>query len=126
MSKIGTGKKNVKQETTSKLTDEVKAMNGIIDFVALYDKVDHEKVTREKRAEVSAEQIREIINGVFEGGKREVAVATIVDMVDIVYDLKKIGDVDHRVQNASVRSAGIAGKKYKITTIGGNAYFVKP
>jgi len=125
MAKIGNGKKHVKQEITKTMAAEIKAQSGPIDFASLYDKVDQEKVDRVSHASVSAAQIREVIDGVFEGGKSEVAVATIRDMVDIVYDLKKVGDVDHRVQNSSVRSAGEAGKKYTITTINGNAYFVK-
>lgn len=124
MAKIGEGKKsNVKQETNAKIAAEIGS--GPIDFAALYDKVDKEKVEKVKNALVSAEQIREIIDGVFESGKTEVAVSTIRDMVDIVHGLKKDGDVDTRVQNSSVRSAGTAGKKYKIVTIGTNAYFVK-
>ena len=125
MAKIGTGKQSVKQEITKALAHEIQAASGPIDFASLYDKVDAEKIDKVRHATVTAAQVREIIEGTFDGGKTEVAVATVCDMVNIIYDLKKDGDVDHRVQNASVRSAGIAGKKYKITTINGNAYFVK-
>jgi hypothetical protein len=121
MAKIGNGKRHVKQEITKALTADIKTSSGPIDFAALYDKVDAEKVERVRHASVSAEQIREVIDGTFEGGKTEVAVATVCDMVNIVYDLAK----EHHVQNSSVRSAGTAGKKYKIVTINTNAYFIK-
>lgn len=122
MAKIGSGKKpSAKQEIKTELTAEIKAQGGNINFADLYDKIDAEKVVRVSKAGVSAEQVREIIDGVFESGKTEVAVATIRDMVDIVYNLDK----EHAAQNSSVRSAGTAGKKYKIVNIGTNAYFVK-
>jgi len=121
MAKIGKGNQSVKQEKTMELTAEIKAQGGNVNFADLYDKIDAEKVIKTSRAGVSAEQVREIIDGVFDSGKTEVAVATVRDMVDIVYNLDK----DHKAQNSSVRSAGTAGKKYKIQTISGNAYFVK-
>ena len=43
-----------------------------------------------------------------------------------IHGLKKEGDVDNRVQNASIRSAGEAGGKYIITKdAAGSAVFVK-
>ena len=129
MAKIGTGSANAdgQVKTTEHIPVEVPKMSdGSIDYQALYDKIDAAKTTRVGgQALVSADEIREVIDGLFSTGKAEVAVATVADMVNVLHGLEKTDDHDTRVQNSSVRSAGTAGEKYEIFSIGTAAYFRK-
>jgi len=130
MAKIGTGSSKTGEGTEAPTAVSTKIVipktsSGQIDYAALYDKVDVEKVTRAAHAAVSAEQIREVIDGLFDSGKKEIAVATVCDMVNVLHNLEKTDEADTRVQNSSVRSAGTSAKKYRIVTIGVNAFFQK-
>jgi hypothetical protein len=131
MAKVGTGtqsasKASVRKETIAAAAASISA-DGPIDYVSLYNKVD-ELQTKSvgKHAEVNAAQIRKIINGLFAGGKTEVAVAKVCMVVDIAFGLKKddATGIDNRVANASVRSAGKAEGKYKIVSVNGAATFM--
>jgi len=119
MAKIGDGTNNESN------VDQNDVAGGQIDYIALYNRLDVEKTTRVSRTTVTAGQIREVIDGLFEGGMDEIAVATVRDMVDAIYHLEKTDDADTRIQNSSVRSAGTSGKKYVIVNIGTSAYFQK-
>jgi hypothetical protein len=105
---------------------ETITVGGNIDYAAIYDQIDAEKTTKVKRDTATADQIREVIDGLFASGKTEVAVATVVDVVNISFGLTKVDkEHDNTVQNSSVRSAGEAGGKYKIHTIQNVALFRK-
>lgn len=130
MAKIAEGRgaaKNVESKKTTQPVEVPKNDNGTIDYVALYNKIDAEKTTKTAKnsSGVGAAQIREVIDGLFGAGKDEVKVATVEAMVNNIHGLKKEGDVDNRVQNASIRSAGEAGGKYIIDSTSGVALFKK-
>lgn len=130
MAKVGEGRGAAKNAEAKKNTQPVEVARdgaGNIDYVALYEKIDAEKATKgaKNSAGVTAVQIREVIDGLFSAGKEEVKVAAVEAMVNNIYGLKKEGEVDTRVQNASIRSAGTAGGKYLIDSTSGTALFKK-
>jgi hypothetical protein len=87
----------------------------------LFNYVEAQGTRTRGNAAVSAETIRGYIDQLFESGKDKVPVALLVHTINTKHELtSKTG-----VQNASVRSAAIAGGKYKIETVDGQAIIVK-
>jgi hypothetical protein len=123
MAKIGDGSK--KQKQAPQEINVPTTNSGSVDYAALYDKMNENAVAKQSRTDVTAPDIREVIDGLFSAGKDQVAVATVEHMVNVLHNLKKDEAGDNRIQNSSVRSAGTAGKKYIIDTTTGTAYFKK-
>jgi hypothetical protein len=123
MAKIGDGTK--KQKQAPQEINVPTTNSGSVDYAALYDKMNENAVAKQSRTDVTAPDIREVIDGLFSAGKDQVAVATVEHMVNVLHNLKKDETGDNRIQNSSVRSAGTAGKKYIIDTTTGTAYFKK-
>jgi hypothetical protein len=95
------------------------------DLAALYDQIDAERQVKSGgHTPITAEQIREVRDALFEAGKTEISVATLCQLIDKKYGLEKTEDADTRVQNSSVRSAAGSGD-YEIKTINNSAFIVK-
>lgn len=92
----------------------------------LYDSIDAQRAVRktQRASVVNAEQIREIRDELFAGGKDKVSVATLCLLIDRKFGLEKTEDGDTRVPNASVRSAAGSGD-YEIQKFDNIAYIVR-
>jgi hypothetical protein len=91
----------------------------------LYDQIDAERQTKGTgHTPVTAEQIREVRDALFEAGKDQISVATLRTLIDKKFGLEKTDEMDTRVQNSSVRSAAGTGD-FKIENIDNVAYIVR-
>jgi hypothetical protein len=104
---------------------EASTVDANMDLASLYDAIDAERQTKTTgHTPVTAEQIREVRDALFEAGKDQISVATLRTLIDKKFGLEKTDEMDTRVQNSSVRSAAGTGD-YKIENIDNVAYIIR-
>jgi len=105
------------EQTTAAAGEDPKTMS----IEDLFNLVEAKGTRAKGNAVVSAAKVREYADELFNSGKTSVPVAMLVHAINLKHGLSS----KDGIQNASVRSAVIAGGVYKIETIDNQAIIVK-